>query len=169
MNKEQHTAALLLGSNVGERPGYLERAIKLITEKAGRLVANSSLFETAPWGNTAQRSFLNQAILIQTILPPMELLQTLLDIEIELGRKRIEKWGPRIIDIDILYYDQLEVNQDHLKIPHPFLQERRFSLVPLHEISPDWVHPRLQKTVSQMLEDCQDEGEVTIYRADKED
>jgi 2-amino-4-hydroxy-6-hydroxymethyldihydropteridine diphosphokinase len=169
MNKEQHTAALLLGSNVGDRPAYLEQAIKLITEKAGRLVANSSLFETAPWGNTAQRSFLNQGILIQTTLPPAELLQTLLDIEIELGRERIEKWGPRIIDIDILYYDQLVINKDHLKIPHPFLQERRFSLVPLHEISPGWVHPQLQKTVAQLLEDCQDEGEVTIYRTDKED
>jgi 2-amino-4-hydroxy-6-hydroxymethyldihydropteridine diphosphokinase len=154
------TAALLLGSNVGDRLGYLDIAIKKIGEQAGNVSAASSLYETAPWGNTDQNSFINQAILIETNLSPEILLKTILDIEMQIGRKRLEKWGPRIIDIDILYYDDLVISEDDLKVPHPYMQDRRFSLVPLNEISPAWVHPVFHKTASQMLDDNKDEAAV---------
>jgi 2-amino-4-hydroxy-6-hydroxymethyldihydropteridine diphosphokinase len=166
-NKE--IAALLLGSNVGDRPGYLEKAIELIDKKAGKVTAKSALLETEPWGNTNQQNFINQAILIETSLPPKILLDTILKIEQDLGRVRRDKWGPRIIDIDILYYDSLTINEDQLKIPHPYLPERKFSLIPLNELSPDWIHPKLQKTVNQLLKDCKDRGTVIIYNEDAEE
>jgi 2-amino-4-hydroxy-6-hydroxymethyldihydropteridine diphosphokinase len=162
-------AALLLGSNVGDRPGYLLLANEKIGKAAGKITSVSNLYETAPWGITDQRSFLNQAILLETELEPRGLLDVLLDIEMQLGRERREKWGPRIIDIDILYYDNRIVNEAHLTIPHPFLPERRFSLMPLNEITPQWIHPGIQKSVSQMLEECTDQGEVVLYNDDIEE
>jgi len=156
-------AALLLGSNVGDRLGYLEKARFYIEKRAGKILDSSSLYETAAWGITDQPSFINQALLIETEIKPDMLLPILLDIEKLLGRERMEKWGPRIIDVDILYYDDVVMNVDYLKIPHPFLQERRFSLVPLNEISPAWIHPVLKLSVSEMLNNCKDISEVLKY------
>jgi 2-amino-4-hydroxy-6-hydroxymethyldihydropteridine diphosphokinase len=157
-------AALLLGSNEGDRVTYLDKAKEFIETQVGLITKESSLWETAAWGITDQPNFINQALLVETILEPHLLLEKLLGIEELLGRKRIEKWGPRIIDIDILYYDNIIINENDLKIPHPFLPERRFTLIPLNEISPVWVHPILHKTVGKMLEDCDDEGEVSVYQ-----
>jgi len=157
------TAALLLGGNQGDRLAYISKAKSFIKSHVGVILKESSLVETAAWGITDQPSFINQAILVETDLEPNLLLLTLLNIEKLLGRIRTEKWGPRIIDIDILYYDQLIIDEIDLKIPHPFMQDRKFTLVPLNEISPDWLHPIFHKSVNQLLEECKDEGEVKVY------
>jgi len=163
---EINIAALLLGTNLGSRMDNLEKAIAYIAQVAGTIIKKSSVYETAPWGLKEQDNFLNCALLIETSLAPKDLLDQLLSIEKKLGRERTEKWGPRIIDIDILYYNNDIINEPDLKIPHPFLQDRRFSLVALNEISPDWEHPILKKTVSQMLMDCKDDSWVGLYSPD---
>lgn len=160
---ELNIAALLLGTNLGDRLSHLDKASGFIEQDAGTILEKSSVYETAPWGITEQDNFLNCAILINTILPPKHLLDQLLSIEKRLGRERTEKWGPRIIDIDILYYNQDIINEPDLKIPHPFMQDRRFTLVTLNEISSNWEHPILKKTVSQMLLDCKDDSLVWPY------
>ena len=157
-------SALLLGSNLGERTMHLQSAIENIAQIVGDIIRFSIVYETAPWGNPDQQNFLNQALLIKTELSPYELLEQILEIEKKLGRIRAEKWGPRIIDIDILYYNEDIVYKHDLKIPHPFLQDRRFSLIALNDISPAWVHPLLKKTVKEMLEECTDINWVHIYK-----
>ena len=156
-------AALLIGGNLGDREENLDTAIHLIHEKAGNIINLSSIYSTAAWGIEEQPDFLNQALLIQTDKEPLELLDTLLEIETEMGRIREQKWGPRINDIDILNIDDLVMDSERLKIPHPYLSERRFSLVPLVEISPDWIHPVTGKSTMEMLAECTDEGEVKEY------
>lgn len=151
---------LLLGANLGDRVQTLRRAVDLITERVGALVLQSGLYETAPWGVTDQPTYLNQVLAIETILEPNFVLKQTQAIEQELGRVRFEKWGARVIDIDILYYDQLILQTDTLTIPHPYLHQRRFTLVPLTEIAPDFVHPILLKTTVELLADCADMGEV---------
>jgi len=159
---EINIAALLLGTNLGDRMNNLNKASEYIVQKAGTITKKSSIYETAPWGIKEQDNFLNCALLIETPLAATNLLDELLSIEKKLGRERTEKWGPRIIDIDILYYNGDIINEPDLKIPHPFLQDRRFSLVALNEISPDWEHPILKKTVKQMLKDCEDDSWVGV-------
>ncbi|MCW3127878.1 MAG: folK [Bacteroidetes bacterium] len=145
---------LLLGSNVGDRHAHLTAARRLIDQKAGPVLFQSAEYETAPWGKTDQANFLNQALQIETDLSPMDLLQMLKAIEKEVGRTETEKWGPRIIDIDILFYGDQVVDHTDLQVPHPYLAERSFALRPLAEINPDFVHPVLHLTVQEMLEAC---------------
>ena len=157
-----HTAYLLMGGNMGNREEYLQQAAALIGQLAGKLVKSSSIYETAAWGNTSQPAFLNQAIVIQTALSASELMTTLLLIEEKMGRKRLDRYGPRVIDIDILLYDQ-EIHQSaHITIPHPELQNRRFALEPLQELAPDLVHPIFQQSVSELLNNCQDS--LPVYK-----
>jgi 2-amino-4-hydroxy-6-hydroxymethyldihydropteridine pyrophosphokinase len=151
-----NTAYLLIGGNMGERERYLERARNLIAERCGELKSISSIYETAAWGKTDQPMFLNQAIEILTPLEPMKLLQQVLEIEKQLGRARREKYGPRNIDIDIIFYNKEIHNDSLLIIPHPALQYRRFALEPLNEIAPNFVHPVLKKTIAELLEKCPD-------------
>lgn len=160
MNK----AYLLIGGNLGERQQNLRKARTLLGEKAGEIVQGSSLYETAAWGIREQASFLNQALLLHTELAPQDLLQVVLSIETLMGRVRQEKFGPRIIDIDILFYNHDVINEPGLMIPHPAMQERRFVLVPLDEIAADYLHPVLQLTVHQLLEQCTDPLEVEKIR-----
>lgn len=151
---------LLLGSNEGDRLSNLIRATDAIELRAGKITRKSSVYSTAPWGKTDQPEFLNQAICIETGLPPQELLNTLLEIEEMLGRKRKEKWGQRLIDIDIIFYNRDVVSEDNLVIPHPRLRERKFTLLPLSEIAGNFIHPTIGQTVSELLENCKDDLRV---------
>ena len=160
---DMNHAALLLGTNLGDRGANLTSAKNLIAKFAGKIIKESSVYETAPWGITDQDNFLNQALIVATNFAPPDLLKSILDIEKKMGRERIEKWGPRLIDIDILYYNEDIVYNHDLKIPHPYMQDRRFALVALNELSPEWKHPLLRKTAIQMLEECKDSGWVRVY------
>ena len=151
---------LLLGSNEGDRENLLENARFRISLLVGKSVTTSGLYETAPWGKEDQPSFLNQVMITETPLDPDLLLTTLLAIEKSLGRVRNEKWGPRTIDLDILFYGDQIVQKENLTIPHPAIAERRFTLVPLADIAPDFVHPVSMKTMKQMLDECGDQHEV---------
>ena len=151
---------LLLGSNEGIPVENLRKAKILIAERAGKIANQSSLYETEAWGVKEQQSFLNQAILIHTSLSPTELLVTLKSIEKETGRVETIKWGPRVIDIDILFFGNETVDLPELKIPHPFIQDRRFTLVPMAEIAPNFVHPVLGKTMRTLLQNCTDNSVV---------
>lgn len=148
---------LLLGGNLGDRPLYLSQARELIAAQVGSIVQSSSLYETAAWGKTDQPAFLNQVLEVQTKLSPEKVLQGINQIEQELGRIRHEHWGARVIDIDILFYDQLVMQSQRLTIPHPQLHLRRFTLMPLSEIAPQLLHPMLNQPVTQLLQDCPDE------------
>ena len=147
---------LITGSNEGEPARNLQNAALLIETECGRIARRSSLYQTAAWGKTDQPDFLNQVLEIETNLAPEILIQTLLDIELKMGRQRKIKYGPRLIDIDILLYGDLVINQPQLKIPHPHLHQRRFVLEPLNELAPGVVHPVFNKTIGQLLEECAD-------------
>lgn len=141
-----------IGSNLGNREENCLHAIKLL-EKGGIIVKKrSSLYETEQWGVKDQPPFLNMAIEIETALKPKELLALLKDIETEVGREKTYHWGPRIIDLDILLFNNRIVNTDDLRIPHPFMHERDFVLRPLHEIAPSVKHPLLKMTVRELLQ-----------------
>ena len=152
-----NTAILLIGGNLGNRTAHLQQAVQLIDAQAGKVTHASALYETAPWGNVQQPDYLNQALQIATPLEPLQLLQTVMQIERTIGRIRQEKWGARVIDIDIIFYNDAVLSLPELKLPHPRMQYRRFVLAPLNEIAPDWVHPVLQKPVSELLEECKDD------------
>lgn len=160
MRKEVY---LLLGSNLDDREKNLLLAIKRINEQAGTVLAVSSLYETQPWGEPDQAEFLNQVIEIETNHTPEQLLDKLLFIENELGRQRGSRWGPRTIDIDILFYGREIISKKNLVIPHPGITDRRFNLVPLSEIAPNFVHPRFNKKCKQLLEECTDPLAVRLY------
>ena len=162
-----HTAYLLLGSNLGNRLSYLEQAKQLITVACGSIINQSSIYETAAWGITTQPSFYNQVIVLQTNLAPDLLMQTLLNIEEQIGRKRTIKYGPRIIDIDILLIDSLIQTTALLTLPHPFLPERRFALLPLAEVAPLLLHPLANKTILELLQDCTDTLDVKKVESHK--
>ena len=154
------TAYLLIGGNLGDRKQNLSTAIELINEQCGIVTKTSSLYETAAWGITDQPAFLNQALEISTSLNAKQLLRKILKVEKMMGRVRKEKFGPRIIDIDILFYEDEIHDLRFLKIPHPELQNRRFVLEPLAEINSEFLHPVLKKTIAELLEECPDNLEV---------
>lgn len=147
---------LLLGSNLGDRYRNLEDAAHVINEQVGQIIRKSSIYSTAAWGNTAQPDFYNQAIELLTRHEPGSLLEILLSIEAALGRVRRERWGERIIDIDVLLCGDLVIDTPKLKIPHPEMHNRRFALVPLAEIAAEFIHPKLQKTIDEVLAACPD-------------
>lgn len=151
---------LLLGSNVGNRAENLAKAIAFIEERCGEVFVQSHLYETAAWGNTEQQSFYNQAIGINTDLSAENLLIAVKEIEKEVGRIETIHWGPRVIDIDIILFGNEVIDLPQLKIPHPYMHERRFTLTPLAEIASGAVHPVFNKTVSELLEECADDSEV---------
>ncbi len=161
-----NTAYLLIGGNLGNRSAYLQEARHLIQQSCGNIVHYSAIYETAAWGKTDQPSFYNQCLALETALYPEQLMQKLLDIETAMGRKRAEKLGPRIIDLDILLIDDLILSTQLLQLPHPALPMRRFALLPLSEIAPDLVHPVLKKPITELLADCTDELDVQKKSAD---
>ena len=153
-----------MGGNVGDVMTTLDQAINLLNKECGVVVQQSSLYQTAPWGKADQQNFLNQALQLETTLEAGGLMNHILQIEERLGRKRLEKYGPRIIDIDILLFNNSVIRQPRLTIPHPALHLRRFALVPLVEIDPDLVHPVLRSTMKELLLNCPDDLAVTPIR-----
>lgn len=156
---------VLLGSNEGDPFANLITARECIRKDGAAIVRSSSLYKTAAWGMKEQPDFINQVLEISSTHPPHALLERLLLIEQRMGRVRRHKWGPRLIDIDLLLYRQEIVNSATLVIPHPGIIHRRFTLAPLAEIAPDLVHPVLKKTISELLDACADNSPVTRMSA----
>lgn len=154
--KKMNSVFLLLGTNEGNRVHWLQTAIELLFQKVGKIIACSSVYETAAWGLQEQNSFYNLVVQMQTNLNAKTLLQQIQNIEQECGRQRVIKWGSRTLDIDILYFNNEIIDQLNLKVPHPFMTERRFTMVPLTEIAPLYEHPFFHKTNNHLLDECSD-------------
>jgi 2-amino-4-hydroxy-6-hydroxymethyldihydropteridine diphosphokinase len=155
---------LLLGSNMGSRIAYIKKALEQVKESCGSIETQSSYYETEAWGKQDQAAFINMVICINTALSSIDLLSAIQKIEDDAGRQRNEKWGQRTLDIDILLYGDQIIDTIQIKVPHPFIQSRRFTLVPLSEIAAGIVHPKLKKTISQLLAECPDKLEVKKYQ-----
>ena len=153
----------LLGSNMGNSKGRLSKAIMQIEKHIGIITRKSSLYVTAAWGNTKQPDFLNQVITVETNFSALQTMQTILSIEKKMGRIRTLKNAPRIIDIDILFFNKEIIDNKYLSVPHPQIQNRRFVLVPLNQLSPNLRHPVLKKSVHQLLIHCPDKLNVKKF------
>jgi 2-amino-4-hydroxy-6-hydroxymethyldihydropteridine diphosphokinase len=155
-----------LGTNLGNREENLKKAIDKIIVYAGEVISSSGIYLTEPWGFRSEDHFFNMVIGIKTSLKPVDLLKQLLKIEMEAGRVRgPEKYSSRIIDIDILLYENEIINKPYLKVPHPMIQERRFVLVPLCDIAAEMIHPVLKKTFAELLKECRDESVVKKFKS----
>ena len=154
---------LQLGSNLGERAKFISDAVKKISESIGKVSTISQVYESTPWRVDGQANYLNQIIEVKTIFSAQDILAAILKIEKDLGRVRIEKWGERLIDIDIIFFNNDIIETAELCIPHRHMHERNFVLVPLHEIAPDFLHPKYQKTVAQLYNQSRDSEKVVEY------
>jgi 2-amino-4-hydroxy-6-hydroxymethyldihydropteridine diphosphokinase len=154
---------LLLGSNLGDKQMFLRQAAVYIEEQIGAIVQQSSIYVTQSWGKTDAPDYLNQVLHVETQMQPDEVLTTVLNIELLLGRERREIWGSRTMDIDILFYDEAVIDEQNLIIPHPHLHSRRFTLEPLAEIAPELLHPVLRKTVNELKSLLKDNLQVKKY------
>jgi 2-amino-4-hydroxy-6-hydroxymethyldihydropteridine diphosphokinase len=185
MQNAMHAVYLMLGSNLGDRLAFLVQAKFLLSSIAGTIAGESSIYETEPWGFVHENKFLNQVIVVQTLLEPLKLLEEIKKTETSLGRinstirtnitnstnstnntKNVVRYAARCIDIDILFYDNLVMQTPGLIIPHPEIPNRRFVLEPLTELSPNLVHPVLEMTCVQLLAVCEDRGGVNIMTDD---
>jgi len=153
---------LLIGGNMGDRMANLAEAIHLINQEIGPIQITSSIYETAAWGNTNQPDFLNQSLMLHTSLDAETVMRQLLNIEIGMGRKRDIPMGPRTIDLDIIYFNDLVIENELITIPHPKIAERKFVLMPLAEMAPQFLHPVLNKTNEALLKDCGDS--LAVYK-----
>lgn len=157
-NKVMNKVYLSLGSNKGDRYNILKNALCMISERTGCIILKSGIYETEPWGYESENYFFNQCILVETGLNPMNVLYEISDIERSNGRKRYgKKFTDRVLDIDMLYFNHDCIIIKNLIIPHPLLHKRKFVLIPLCEIAPDFVHPLLKKRTDQLLKECDDE------------
>jgi 2-amino-4-hydroxy-6-hydroxymethyldihydropteridine diphosphokinase len=147
---------LLLGSNLGTRELFLQQAIESISAQIAPVKLMSSVYETQSWGKTDEPDYLNQVLMLQTDLSAQDVLEKILGIELQMGRKREVKWGSRIIDIDILFYGDAVIHDFNLIVPHPELYKRSFTLIPLAEIAPDLIHPVFKKNILQLKDELKD-------------
>lgn len=154
---------ILLGSNMGNRLGYIQFAKYFLNKDLGNITKESNLYETKAWGYKSKKDYINQIVLLETKLPPKELMQQLLLIEQKAGRKRFNKMTDRTLDLDILYYNEEIIDTKDLRIPHPKIQERKFVLQILNEIAPNYLHPILLKKNSELLDICPDKLEGKIF------
>lgn len=150
--KRRATVYLHTGTNLGSRLQNLSQANDFIEEKIGPIIQESKIYLTEAWGVKDQPDFLNQALKVETALTPQEVLKAIAWIENELGRKRVKKWHSRIIDVDILFFENQIINEENLIIPHPHLHERKFVLKPLLDIASDYVHPVFEHTIIELYE-----------------
>jgi 2-amino-4-hydroxy-6-hydroxymethyldihydropteridine diphosphokinase len=155
---------LLLGSNMGNREAFLSKALIEIDAKIGKIIKKSKTYQTEPWGEKEQEDFLNIAVEIETKLKPKKILEKIHEIEKLLDREETYKWGPREIDIDILFYGEEMISEVDLTIPHPFIHERKFTLIPLSEIAPELYHPIMGANILDLLMECEDQSEVIEFR-----
>lgn len=157
-------ATLIIGGNIGNRDAYLRFASFHIIKTIGEIKKESQIYETEAWGDKAEKPFLNQVIEVETKLEAIDLLEALQNIENMAGRTRFDKWGDRTLDIDILYLEDQVINEMILTIPHPRIAERKFTLVPLDEIKPDFIHPVLNQNTSELLRECKDKLTVKPFQ-----
>jgi len=157
---------LLIGGNMDDRLANIEIALTQIEKLVGAIIQKSAIYETEAWGLKEQPRFYNQALAIQTHLNPLALLEQLVKIEAKMGRQRDIPWGPRTMDLDILYFNQEIISMDSLSIPHPRMHQRNFVLTPLVEIAPNFMHPILGLTTTQLLKDCEDKS--LVYKKTEE-
>ena len=153
---------LILGGNLGERDKNLAEAVKEIGKSAGIIKRSSAIYETEPWGVENQPNYYNQVVEILTDHDAESLMNILLNIEKNMGRSRTGKYDARNIDIDILFFNDEIISSNTLTIPHPRLHERRFVLMPMNEIAPEFVHPTLNRSISQLLKETADNGKVSL-------
>jgi 2-amino-4-hydroxy-6-hydroxymethyldihydropteridine diphosphokinase len=150
-----------IGTNLGDRERNLREAIHKIGEQIGIVSKTSTIYETAPWGFDAENDFLNMVIFVETNYAPGELLQKINLIESTMGRERTQdRYSSRVIDIDLLLYDDLVIYEKGLKIPHRLMHERKFVMVPLCELAPELIHPVLKKSMKLLLEECRDRSRI---------
>jgi 2-amino-4-hydroxy-6-hydroxymethyldihydropteridine diphosphokinase len=148
-----NTAYIAFGSNIGDSLVLIEKAMLLMEKRGIHIVKKSNIYETKPYGYLEQPNFTNGAIEIRTLLNCRELLYVLLDIELELGRIREFKWGPRCIDLDIIFFNKEIYNEQELIVPHPDMQNRDFVIKPLMDLCPEYIHPILKKSVKEIFEE----------------
>lgn len=152
---------LSLGTNRGNRAANLERALTLLSEWIGDIVVCSSIYETPPWKMADKTNFFNQVILVETEMPALQLIDTIITVESMMGRKRAgNKYESRIIDIDILFFNEEIINSEELVVPHPLIPQRKFVLEPMVEIASTFIHPVLQKNIMQLLIECDDKSDI---------
>jgi 2-amino-4-hydroxy-6-hydroxymethyldihydropteridine diphosphokinase len=152
---------LLIGGNTGNRMKYLKSAVEMIARGIGKVIRMSSVYETEPFGFNAKKQFFNMCVLVETELSPRRILEVITS----LGRKRMtEKYVSRTIDIDILFYDDVILNEPFLIIPHPELHKRNFALIPMAEVGPEFIHPVFGKTITRLLEESTDRHKVVRFR-----
>lgn len=158
-------AIISLGSNLGDKKRNLADALQMLGDRRCSVVAVSHLYETEPWGFVTDDVFLNQIAVVETTLSPRELIDILLDIERQLGRSRTstsQGYSSRPIDLDVIFFDDLITDDTHITLPHPKMHLRRFVLEPLNELRPNFIHPLFNKTVAQLLKECDDKSKALI-------
>ncbi len=153
---------LLLGSNIGDKRKHLQKAVTLLST-IGKINTTSNYYGSEAWGEKEQHDFINQAIVIKSAMSPYLMLDKIQSIEQEIGREKTYRWGPRVIDIDILLYGDIVMDEDRLTLPHRLLTKRMFALLPLSEVYPDICVPGTEKTIKEHLVDCQDKSRVWLY------
>lgn len=160
-----HRAYVSMGSNLGDRLAYLEAALaKLDQHAACQVTQVSPIYQTPAWGKVDQADFLNLVCQVETDLTAQEFLTVCQEIEQDLGRVRKEHWGERTIDLDIIFWDEAIIDEERLQVPHPYVQERAFVLVPMADLDADYIHPLFGKTVAELLENLSDTASIQRYR-----